>query len=271
MNRALNVIALLAPVVVTLTLMECPSIVVADDRGLEQRFRSEYPSASVKLQAAAAHVTCDGYLVTNNNIKRNNTYYIDDSSRLVISRYTELSGQPTEREAVQCRTSDYFFQLSRPSPDKPFVVNSASRGQGIPKNTDSLTDLGINRYVEAAFSIGGIPVKQMLDHPSFRILAIETASNGSDEEADVEFKCDDPAHWVGAGKMTFTPSLDWALSGYVVDVVAGRRGTGMPRGSTYKGTVRCRRWEGGHVFPEEGRFEFFYPGEGRRSVRVQTF
>ncbi|AMV40949.1 hypothetical protein [Planctomyces sp. SH-PL62] len=225
------------------------------------RFLKDYPTAQAKLASAASKVACYGRLVSNGDIVRDNEYFVDGDRRMVVSRYSDIRGQKTSREAVQCRTPEFFFQLGRPSADLPFIVNSVSRGTNVGDSAATVISLGVDRYMKAAYTIGDATVMSMIRHPSFKMSSVEerAASTGA-SRVEVRFTIADPSHWVGGGRMAFEPDLDWSLVDYDVEVATGRPGTQMPPGSRYKGSVESRRWDSGQVFPENGRFEFIYPG-----------
>jgi hypothetical protein len=250
---------------------------VTSGQDLESRFRTEYPAAADKLAAAASKVGCTGRITSKRHVYEDVfdvEFYVNADRMLGVFNYELVSNRPATRSDVRCLTPDYFFQLTRPTPDKPFIVKDVVKGTNMPTGVELSMRYRLVQFVQAAFSITHVPVIDLIAHRSFRILAITEsqldAENGP--RVDVRFKCSDPTHWIGGGRMTFAPGMDWALESFEVQVVPGRPGIGVTQhGATLLGNVRCRSWAPGFVFPEEGEFRFNYPANDPKTTEIELF
>lgn len=242
---------------------------IPGSRDLEARFRSEYPVAASRLEAAASKIICEGQMDREGLIVQNIKIYINKGNKLGIKDYKLIHSKPSEKVSVFCSTSDYFFVLDKKNSQQPFTVSVVARGPDIPEKLEHTMRYNMSRFVESAYTIGEVSITAMLAHPSFTITEISEVGHVGDQQAvAIRFRYNNPSHWIGGGRMVFTPALDWALSGYDVEIVSGRPGMErMPKGSSYKGSIHCRRWSSGFVFPEEGQFEFIIVDKGQGADR----
>lgn len=238
----------------------------------EARFRSEYPAAADRLESSVASAKCRALVRIEPDERMEATFFLKQDSELVINAHKVSRGEPASRLMVQCRTPDHYFRLSSTARGAPFTISvidkrpSDNEEAGLIGNIDGIT--------RAAFQIDEVSVRRIIGHPSFRIIKVaEVDASDGEPRVAVTFRCDDPSHWIGGGSIVFNPALDWSISEHDVSIIR-RAGISMPDGSRYKGSVKCRRWPSGAVFPEEVSHQYIYPDgqlEPARSYRFEQY
>lgn len=232
---------------------------------LETRFHAEYPEAAAKLEAAASKMKCVAAFKMEGTggfksslIER--TTYMNGKNQLVVEDFKINRDVPAANTVVYGLNADSFFQLERPAPGVPFMVTNLSKVSNIQEKELYLKMLAhCYLLTDGATTIGGVPLKAVMSHPTFKITKImRKEAEGS--RCEIAFTCDDPTHWIVGGTVGVDPLLGWALTGYDVEVSGDRSvmTKGMPKGTRYKGSVRCRDWGAGRIFPEEISFRFSY-------------
>jgi len=202
------------------------------------------------------------------------TIFTSGDARVSTLDYTEMNHKASSKSSVYCMGRGYFFQLDKPSREKAYSLVALSKvtepGEAV---SDSIT-LRLDLIPKFAYSIFEISVLTLVNHRSFEVLRASDVSEKRDQsEVEIVFRVADPSNWIRGGSMVFAPDLDWALTGYDLDVDPKQPGStfGLPAGTTYRGRVRPRRWPSGHVFSERGEFRFIYPQELKLKESLKSF
>jgi hypothetical protein len=202
------------------------------------------------------------------------TIFTSGDARLSILDYTAWNHQESSKSSVYCVARGYFFQLDKASRDKRYaVVDLRKVGGSGGIDPDSFV-LRLDLIPRFAYAVWETPVPALIKRPSFEVLSASDVSEaGYRPRIEIKFRVADPSHWMSGGSMVFAPDLDWALTGYDLDLLPVRRaGTvAVPAGTRFRARLRPRRWPSGHVFSEQGETRVVFPPEFKSRATPTAF
>ena len=243
-------------------------------------FVASYREGARKLEAASRNVRCHTFfeLVPIGLFKGwtcHRDVLANPTARYSIDRFDPGSGARGGESFVFCLAKDYYFTLNRATPTGPYKLTGFSRDSSV------LNDRGLIAArlstTRAAYEIDAISIDRLISHPSFKMKGFTVADPGKSNvdpgRVVIDFECDDHEHSIVGGRMAFSRDLDWSLMDYDVRISGDREGPtkGMPQGVRLEGTVKCKRWPGGFVFPEQAEYRFRYPTEPHGPEQLKRF
>jgi hypothetical protein len=239
----------------------------ANSSALEARFRSEYPIAAKKLEAGSRMVHCVADLVFGDPedpkyFVMKTTIFTSGDARVSTLDFTEWNHKGSSKSSVYCMGPGYFFQLDKPSRERAYSVVDLRKVAGRGETDEESVTIRLDLIQRFAYSIWLSSVLTLMNRPSFEILRASDLSEKRDQsKVEVVFRVADPSRWISGGSMVFAPDLDWALTGYDLDVlpVVRAESIGVPAGTKFRARLRPRRWPSGHVFSEQGETRTIYP------------
>jgi hypothetical protein len=255
----------------------------ASSSALEARFRTEYPLAAKKLEAASRMVHCVADLVFGEPedpkyFVMKTTIFTAGDARVSTIEFTEQNHKESSKSSVYCMGRGYYFQLDKPSRNTAYSVVDLHKDAGPSEAIAGSLAIRLDFIPRFAYSIFETSVLTLMNHPSFKIQKVSDLSEKRDQsKVEIVFRVADSSHWITGGSLVFAPDLDWALLGYDLEVDPKHRGItfGIPAGTTFRGRLSPRRWPSGHVFSEEGESRFIYPKgldrkDPKKSFRVSS-
>ena len=170
----------------------------------ESQLRLEYPSAVQKLESSVIRMRCKATTRYDQEDMSECFIYVSGGSKLVVFDHQRFAAEKPSC-AVFCLTPNHYFCLRRSAPDKRFAIKSLDSP---PTAHDQLVLSAYADWVtKAAFTMGDVHVKNIIESPSCQITNAADVSPESDgSQIKVSFRCDDPALWVGSGSIVFVPA-----------------------------------------------------------------
>jgi hypothetical protein len=217
--RRINELALVParflPFVLALRLC-APDNAAAESTTLQQ-FREQYLPLSQPLRAVTDNLRMV-VEVTGNAEKcpLEKELFVKASSKLEIRRYLCPPDERSLYAEVTCISPGLSFNLIRPHKDDSFILRWSSRR--IPEqDRGRLTGSTIDLYAGAAFSILGHPLPDLLEDAGFALSRFDmddASHEGARPSATIEFTLASARYPILSGRVRFSPSRSWLITGY---------------------------------------------------------
>lgn len=177
----------------------------------EDVFWQNYPIAVERMEAFFAEMIADGGLAkSGSRVSDDGKEHIRFMASGGASKYEKQQLEPEGIETVWCRNPDrYVFQAMRASSGSKFSLQRAYPRQA--PTFDSMERYAY-RNLNASHAVLGVPISQLLDHPSFRVLSVKGDERDGRQLVHVRYDFQPGVDLLlRSGELWLSPEEGWAI------------------------------------------------------------
>lgn len=181
---------------------------IGDDDAARARFVNEYPAASATLERQLSEWKGRARIRPVTGSRRGGgtlvAFAVDDDRRKIE---LDVATKKSRSTFVYVVTDHGAFQLSRSSPDRPFQIN----GMGLDPKSLGDFDHQFGKYLTAPWAVVGVPIREWMKLPNYRLLDVQASGTGAEEVAEVEFEAGEFHGRPNLIRLRLDPNRGWAV------------------------------------------------------------